>query len=131
MTPFHAILPLSVVHGPILVTQLANSVAHSIDPGALVFDAFFWVVVNSSAVAKSVQNLTFVGASVCPVVASLSGDLIILEFAFVCGAVSPLKGAFSVKKAVVEFTFVFVAVFEDAGALAVVDFADLRESSGG
>ena len=102
------------------------TITHAIYPGTFILNALFRVIVGSSTMAESIKNLTFVGATISPVVTALSSDLIVLKFTFVSSAVRPLKCALAVKKTVPKFTLVLVTVFEDASALAVINFANLK-----
>jgi hypothetical protein len=103
------------------------AITHAINPGTFILDALLRVIVGSSTMAESIENLTFVGAAISPVVTALSSDLIVFKFTFVSGAIGPLKGAFAIKKAMLKFTLVLVTVFEDTSALAVIHFANLKD----
>lgn len=128
--PFHSSLPLTLVDGAVFVGKLSVTVAHSFVPLALVFNSLFSVDVLALSVAEAVEYVALVVGAIGPLISALTGDFILFELTLVDGSISPLELALSMKKTVNKFSFVFMAVFKLAGALTVVDFANLIKLAG-
>lgn len=88
---FHAAHPLTRVYGAILVAEFTMAVAHAIFPVAVVLDALALIDVLAFTVAKTVENVTFVGALIRPSICALACDLVLLESAVIDRAVCPLE----------------------------------------
>lgn len=125
LAPLHAFLPVTLVDGAILVAQFTVTVAHTVDPLALVLDTFFSVDVGALTVAQTIHNLALVGAAVTPVVGTLASDLVLTELSLVERTICPLKGTLTVEQTKTELSLVLMAVFKDTGALSMEHFANL------
>ena len=124
--PLHASLPGAGEDAAVLVDESALAVSETVDPLALVLDAFFRVDVLAFAVAKAVFYLSLIGRSIRPAVTADTRNLVVLELSLVLSAISPLEGPiFAVKQAVLHLAAVSVAIAELASALSMVDLADL------
>lgn len=129
LAPLHSSFPLAFVHGSILVGEDALTVAHSIDPGSHVLDAFRLVDVLSNAVSEAISHLSLVSRLIRPGVFPRARNLVGGELALVDSAVGPAKLTLSMQQTVFKFSFVGMAIAELACALSVVDFADLYKKA--
>jgi len=128
VAPLHSFLPISLVDRAIFVTKLAVTVTHSVKPRSFIFNTFLVVYIGAMSISKSINNLTFVSASVGPSVVTFASYFILAEFTLVHCAVSPFESTLAVKKAVSQFSFILMSILKDARALAMVNFANLKES---
>lgn len=101
------------------------AVAHTILPVAVVLDALALIDVLAFTVAKTVENVTLVGALIRPSVCALARDLVLLESSVIDGAVCPLERSASPEQTQADLTLVLVSILELTCAVAVVDFAYL------
>jgi hypothetical protein len=104
-------------------------VPHAINPFSLVFNTFLLVDVLALAMSEPILDLAVIGWAIWPPVAADTGDLVAVELALVHGLVSPVELPLAMQKAVLELTLVRMAISKLAGALAMVDFADLKKQN--
>lgn len=80
--------------------------------------------------AESIFDLSFVGATIWPFVATLSCDAIILKLASIHNTVGPSKSALPAQKSIIKIAFIGVTIFEGDFCWAIqafpIDFAVLR-----
>ena len=126
MAPLHATFPKARVDGAILVAKLTLSVPHSVLPMAVVLNTFLLVDVLSFTVAKTIQDITLVGALVWPSVRAFASDFILLEFTAVNRSIGPFEDTTSPEKAQAELALVLMAILELASTISVVHFAYLN-----
>jgi len=123
--PLHSTFPSSGVDRIVLIFEVSLAVTHALLPISFIDNSLFLIVVLAFAVSQAVQDSSFVGACVGPLVLAVTGDLILSEFAFVDGAVMPFELASAVEETVLKLSFENMAVLELAVTLPVVHFADL------
>lgn len=102
--------------------------SHSIEPLALILDAFFGIDVLALAVSEAILDLSFIGGAIWPLVTADTSDFIASELASVRSAVGPAELALAMEEPVLDITLVGVAIPELASALAMVNFTDLKDS---
>jgi hypothetical protein len=102
-------------------------VPHAVEPRPLVLYAFLGVDVLAFTVSEAVLDVALESRAVGPLVTAETSDLVVPELSLVDGAVCPAESTLSVKETVLELSLVGVTIPELAGALPVIDFADLKE----
>ena len=75
--------------------------------------------------SKAVNDLALIVAAIGPVVAAVTGDLVLPELSLVLGAVMPQEFSLAMQQSVLHLTLEGVALSELAGTLAVIHLADL------
>ena len=128
LAPLHASLPLSFVHRPILVREGALPVPHSVEPLALILNAFFGIDVLALAMSEAILDLSFVGGAIWPLVTAETRNFVASELASVRSAICPAELALAVEESILDVALVGVAIPELTGALAMVNFTNLKDS---
>ena len=126
LAAFHTLFPFTLINGAVSVAEYAVAVAETSDPLALIHYTLLRVSVCAAAMSEAVYDLAFIVAAISPVVATVTGDLVLPELSLVLGAVMPQEFALAMQETVLHLTLECVALPELAGSLAVIHLAYLK-----
>jgi len=125
LAAFHTLLPFTLVNGAVSVAEYTVAMAKATDPLALINNPLLRVGVCAAAMSEAVNDLAFIVAAIGPVVAAVTGDLVLPELSLVLGPVMPQEFSLSMQETVFHLTLEGVALSELAGPLAVIHLAYL------
>lgn len=97
LAPLHSFQPVALVDWAVFIAKLAVTVTHSVDPLAFIYNSFFFIVVETLAVAETIHDLSFVVGAIRPLISAFTCDFVLAELAFIYSPVRPFESASSME----------------------------------